>query len=94
MSMTPEPPREGKCSRCKQTRPLFTYKPKHDCVRDIGLIRLDEASEHIGWMEEHGDRWCLTRVERWPSRLPELCVRCHDVEAEAEEKFIREELND
>lgn len=91
MSMTDQP-REGKCGQCGQQRALFPYKPEHDCTQDHGSVRLDEAWDILNSMEENGDRWCLRRIER---RAPiNLCTSCYGKEAEAEEKFIKEELND
>lgn len=82
-----EQPAEGRCTRCKQTRPLFPYKPLHDCVRNIGSVDLTEAAMHIAWIEDNGDRWCTAAIER-RAQLHRLCVRCHDREAADEQHFI------
>lgn len=86
-----EPP-EGKCLRCKQTRPLFNYKPKHDCVRDIGSVDLIEAMSHIAEIEDNGDEWCMRRIER-RSHKPYLCVRCYEKEEDREDEFIADVLD-
>ena len=90
--MTYTPP-EGRCRRCKQTRPLFAYKPLHNCIEDIGLVRLDEAAVHIAGLEDQDDRWCLARIER-RHLIPQLCVRCCDREAIEEQEFIDDVLED
>lgn len=86
--MTPKPV-EGTCERCKQPRPLFPYKPEHDCVEAGGLMRLTEAAEWIDQIRDSGDRWCETRIDRFSSQ-PQLCIRCHDKEREDEERYIKE----
>lgn len=81
-------PAEGKCDRCKQTRPLFTRKPDHDCVGTVGRVDLIEAARIIDEIEWQGDRWCTRRIEgRSPLRL---CVRCHDADAAEEAAHIEE----
>jgi hypothetical protein len=87
------PPPEGKCERCKQTRPLFAYKPEHDCVEDAGTMNLIDAASYIAEIEDNGDTWCMRRIERRLHK-PYLCVRCHDTEADRERTFIRDVLND
>ncbi|MEU9865513.1 hypothetical protein AB0D99_32055 [Streptomyces sp. NPDC047971] len=86
-------PPEGRCTRCKQTRPLFAYKPIHDCIELIGRVRLDEAAMHIAGLEDMDDRWCLARIEG-RHHQPRLCVRCHDREATDEQEFIDHVLED
>ncbi|MFC4512591.1 hypothetical protein [Streptomyces ehimensis] len=81
-------PAEARCERCQQRRPLFPYKPLHDCIALIGPVGLVEAARHIAWFEEKGDRWCEARLEY---RRHRLCVRCHDLEANEEATFIKEE---
>lgn len=85
--MTTTPPPEGQCRRCKQTRPLFPYKPEHDCIKDAGLVNLIEAAEWISELEMQDDRWCLARIER---RQRQLCVPCHDKEHAEELAHMRE----
>lgn len=80
-------PVEGRCTRCKQPRPLFAYKPIHDCTKAAGLVSLTEAAELIAEIEASGDRWCEARIER---RRRLMCVPCHDREAADEERHIRE----
>ncbi|MFJ9644985.1 hypothetical protein [Streptomyces sp. NPDC101206] len=89
--MTPPKPREGRCGRCTQTRPVFVYKPLHDCIDDIGHVDLVDAATHLAWFEEFDDRWCQARVDRRPRRL---CVPCHDKEAKDEQEFIDEVLDE
>ncbi|MFE2073680.1 hypothetical protein [Streptomyces misionensis] len=86
---TVAPPAEGTCERCKQTRPLFPYKPDHDCVDTAGLVRLTEAAEWIDDIRDSGDRWCQARIDNL-GRQQLLCVRCHDKEREDEERYIEE----
>lgn len=74
-------PVEGRCHRCEQPRPLFPYKPVHDCIDDIGRVDLIEAAVHIAGLEDQDDIWCTARIERRP-RL--LCVPCHDRDHAAE----------
>jgi hypothetical protein len=69
-------PVEGTCARCKQPRPVFIYKPLHDCI------------ESLSAMEDTVDRWCLARTHR-EGRL-RLCVPCHDREVADEEHCIKE----
>ncbi|MEU6758012.1 hypothetical protein [Streptomyces sp. NPDC046685] len=83
-------PREARCGRCKQTRPVFVYKPLHDCVEEAGTVDLAEAAVWLGWFEQYDDRWCQARVNRRPQRL---CVPCHDREAKSEQRFIDEVLD-
>jgi hypothetical protein len=80
-----EPP-EGICAKCKQTRNLFHYKTLHDCVKDTGSVSLVEAAEHILWLEENQDYWCLRRLERLPQSM--LCTSCFQVETASEQEFI------
>lgn len=87
--MTTTPPAEGTCGRCKQTRPLFPYKPEHDCVDTAGYLRLDEAAQWIDEIRDSGDRWCQARIDAL-GRQPELCVRCHDKERTDEERYVKE----
>jgi hypothetical protein len=75
--MTTLAPTEGKCARCKQPRPLFPYKPEHDCIDALGRVDLIEAAQLIAEIDDQGDRWCLARIDRRPLRL---CVPCHDKE--------------
>lgn len=84
-------PREGRCTRCKQTRPIFVYKPLHDCVKDIGQVGLVDAATHLAFIEEHGDVWCQAQISRMPRRL---CVPCHDKDAVEEQEFIDEALDE
>ncbi|WP_019358029.1 hypothetical protein [Streptomyces sp. AA1529] len=83
------PPTEGTCERCKQTRPLFAYKPEHDCIDVAGLMRLDEAADWIDQIRDTGDRWCEARLDRF-NRQIKLCIRCHDKERADEETYIKE----
>lgn len=87
--MTGQPtPAEGACARCQQARPVFPYKPEHDCIADAGNVDLIEAANWIAGMEEQGDRWCLARIERQkPGRF---CVPCHDKESADERDLIKE----
>ncbi|MFP8960007.1 hypothetical protein ACLIYP_05455 [Streptomyces nanhaiensis] len=85
--MPAEKPTEGRCTRCKQPRPLFPYKPFHDCLTVIGPVNLIEAADHIAWFEEQGDRWCTARVER-RDHYRRMCVPCHDREAKDEQHFV------
>ncbi|MFB7244582.1 hypothetical protein ACFCYX_19240 [Streptomyces populi] len=85
--MTPEPT-EGTCERCKQPRPLFAYKPEHDCIDVAGLMRLTEAAEWIDNIRDTDDRWCERQLDHKPQ--PKLCIRCHDKEREDEEQYIKE----
>ncbi|MGW7786006.1 MULTISPECIES: hypothetical protein [Streptomyces] len=87
MTATPTPV-EGQCERCKQPRPLFTYKPEHDCIDVAGLMRLPEALEWIEQIEDTDDRWCSRRLHHNPQA--KLCIRCHDKEREDEEQYIKE----
>lgn len=89
--MTAPKPREGRCVRCKQPRPVFVYKPLHDCINDIGHVDLVDAATHLAWIEENGDQWCQARIDRMPRRL---CVPCHDKEAVEEQEFITEYLDE
>lgn len=86
-------PPEGKCLRCQQTRPLFNYTPKHDCVKDAGTVDLIEAMSHISQIDDNGDEWCMRRIER-RSHKPYLCVRCFEKEEAREDTFIAETLED
>lgn len=79
---------EGRCGRCKQTRPLFEYKPRHDCIEVHGRVDLIEAAMLIAGIEDSGDRWCTRRIEREKPLL--VCIRCHDDEAADEFEFIEE----
>lgn len=82
------PPPEGRCDRCKQTRPLFERTPDHNCIETIGRVDLVEAACLITEIENSGDRWCTRRIE---GRKPDkLCVRCHDADAADEAEFIEE----
>lgn len=83
-TVTP-PPTEGRCVRCKQQRPLFAYKPLHNCVETAGRVDLAEAAEWIAEIESNGDRWCQALIERRP-RL--MCVRCCDRESVEEQQHI------
>lgn len=85
--MTVATPPEGNCNRCKQTRPLFPYKPEHDCIKDAGRVDLIEAAEWLSELELQDDRWCLARINR-SQRL--LCVPCHDKEHDEEIAHIKE----
>jgi hypothetical protein len=86
--MTAPTPVEGKCGRCRQTRPLFPRKPDHDCIDIIGRVDLIEAAQLIAELEDQGDRWCTRRIEgRPPIRL---CVRCFDAEAAEEAAHVKE----
>ncbi|MGA5635027.1 hypothetical protein [Streptomyces lydicamycinicus] len=85
--MATQQPVEGRCVRCKQPRPLFPYKPLHNCVETAGRVDLAEAAEWIAEIESNGDRWCEALIARRP-RL--MCVRCCDREAADEQQFIDE----
>ncbi|MCZ7413123.1 hypothetical protein [Streptomyces sp. WMMC897] len=80
-------PAEGRCNRCKQPRPVFPYKPIHDCIDTIGYIRLTEAADHLADIEDRDDRWCQAQIDRRPIRL---CVPCHDREVLDEQRHIAE----
>ncbi|MEU7416743.1 hypothetical protein [Streptomyces antibioticus] len=86
--MTVAPPAEGKCRRCRQTRPLFPRKPDHDCIDTLGRVDLIEAARLIAEIEDQGDHWCTRRIEGLPNYR--LCVRCFDADAAEEEEFIKE----
>jgi hypothetical protein len=81
-------PAEGKCGRCRQTRPLFARKPDHDCIDVIGHVDLIEAARLIAEIEDQGDRWCTRRIEGLPPI--QLCVRCHDADAAEEAAHVKE----
>lgn len=83
----PVQPVEGSCGRCKQPRALFRYKPLHDCIKAAGSVGLIDAAALIATIEEQGDRWCISQIDRHP-RL--LCVPCHDREVADEEHHIKE----
>ncbi|MGW3492017.1 hypothetical protein [Streptomyces sp. NPDC001054] len=85
--MTAPTPREGRCHRCKQTRPLFNYKADHDCIDAVGRVDLVEAARLIEELEDHDDRWCLARVNSLPIRL---CVPCTDREHADEAAHAKE----
>lgn len=85
--MTAPTPAEGRCHRCKQARPLFTYKPDHDCIEAAGRVTLIEAAQLIAELEDQDDRWCLARVNSLPIRL---CVPCTDLEHAREAAHIKE----
>jgi hypothetical protein len=85
--MTATKPPEGRCLRCKQTRPLFAYRPIHDCITEIGPVSITEAANYIAGFDDDGDRWCEARVER-RHNLRTLCVPCCDREAKDEQEFI------
>lgn len=86
--MTTTPPTEGTCARCKQTRPLFTRKPDHDCIDVLGRVDLIEAAQLIAELEDQGDHWCTRRIEGLPPA--KLCVRCHDADAVEEAAHMKE----
>lgn len=79
---------EGRCGRCQQTRPLFEYKPQHDCIETIGRVDLIEGAQLAAEIDESGDRWCTRRIEREKPLL--VCIRCHDTEHADEAEFIEE----
>lgn len=86
--VTAPAPAEGRCERCRQTRPLFPRKPDHDCIDVIGRVDLVEAAQLIDELEDQDDRWCARRIEgRPPARL---CVRCHDADATEEAAHVKE----
>lgn len=87
--MTAPAPVEGKCARCKQPRPLFPYKPEHDCIEAAGLVRLNEAAEWIDQIRDSDDRWCESRLT-FPGLRRNLCVPCHDREHADEAAYIKE----
>ncbi|MDX3314687.1 hypothetical protein P1S61_37670 [Streptomyces sp. ME08-AFT2] len=80
------PPPEGKCDRCRQTRPLFVRKPDHDCIDVLGRVDLIEAARLIAEIDDQGDIWCTRRIEGLPPR--QLCVRCFGVDAADEAAHI------
>jgi hypothetical protein len=85
--VTTAPPAEGRCDRCRQTRPLFTRKPDHDCIDTLGRVDLIEAARLIAEIEDQGDIWCTRRIEGLPPR--KLCIRCHDIDAADEAAHIK-----
>lgn len=84
-------PVEGKCGRCKQPRRLFRYKPKHDCVENIGTVDLIDAFTYIASIGDSGDHWCMSKIERYPQRLM-VCTTCFQKEVVEEEHLIENVL--
>lgn len=85
--MAPQQPVEGQCVRCEQSRPVFPYKPLHNCIDIAGNVSLLEAADWISEIEMTDDRWCQARLQR-RERL--MCVPCHDREATDEERHVQE----
>ena len=85
--MTTLAPINAPCHRCHQPRPLYPYKPIHDCVDQPGVFNLPEAVARIADMHESGDIWCLARLTRTP-RL--LCTPCHAKDFADETRSLQE----